>query len=81
MDHEEFMAFWHKKGTDIEDMTTKERLKRIEVRLNMLEADTLGLATAQETIRNKVLRKIQHKKEPKDEEKPKDIYSGGLIPV
>jgi len=57
-----------------------ERILRIESRLTRLEADILDLATAQDIIRNKVLRKIQYKKEEKEEVQTKDLSSRVLLP-
>lgn len=42
-------------------------LKRLAIRVTKLEAEMLDLAVSQDTIRNKVLRKIQSKR-PKEEE-------------
>lgn len=44
-----------------------------------MEAELLDLATAQDIIRDKVLRKIQVKKAPEETEPSKDIYKGVLI--
>jgi len=59
--------------------TFSERLQRLESRQTRLEADILDLATAINIMRDKVLRKIQFKKE-EEEPKAKDIYAGMLIP-
>jgi len=53
--------------------TSLERISRLEKRLTRLEAELLDLATSQDIIRNKVLRKIQFKKE---EEKETGIVPG-----
>jgi len=64
-----------------EEPTSLERLKKVETRLNLIEAEILDVATAQEIIRNKILRKIQYrKKELEGEESPKDLYNGILLP-
>lgn len=61
--------------------TNEERIRKMEHRLNLLEAEILDLATAQNIIRNKVLKKIQFKN-PKedDEDSSKDLYKGMLLP-
>lgn len=60
-----------------------ERVSKLEKRLTRLEAEILDIATAQDIIRDKVLRKIQFKREAaqreQDNENPKDIYNGVLI--
>lgn len=62
------------------DETLSERVGRLEKRITRLEAEQLDLATAQDIIRDKVLRKIQVKKAPEPESEPaKDIYKGVLI--
>ncbi len=70
--------FWTKKPPEQVEVSFSQRLLRIESRLTLLEADILDLGTAQEIIRNKVLRKIQGKK-PEEEEKAKDLYGGMLL--
>lgn len=55
-----------------EPETSLERISRLEKRLTRLEAEILDLATSQDIIRNKVLRKIQSKKEEEKE--------SGLVP-
>ncbi len=68
------MMFFSKKNVE---ETSNERLSKLEKRLTRLEAEILDVATAQDIIRNKVLRKIQFKKE---EEEPQDLYNRVLIP-
>jgi archaellum component FlaC len=60
--------FWAKINGKKEDETSIERVKRLETRLTRVEAEILDVATAQDIIRNKVLRKIQVKKEVEEEE-------------
>lgn len=69
--------FWNKKNVE---ETSNERLSKLEKRLTRLEAEILDVATAQDIIRNKVLRKIQTKKEDKEEEETESLYSKVLIP-
>jgi hypothetical protein len=73
---------WFNKDTEKVDETLLGRIKKLENRLQSIEAEILDIATAQNIIRNKVLKKIQFKN-PKDdeeeEEKPKDLYNGVLL--
>lgn len=57
----------------------EERLLLIESRLKKLENEVLGLATGQEVIRNKVLKKIQFKRADEEPDR-KDLYNQVLIP-
>jgi len=59
--------------------TCLDRVSAVEKRLSRLEAEILDVATAQDIIRNKVLRKIQSRKVPEEEQESKDIYNGVLI--
>jgi len=75
--------FWQKQPEDNLPLTLLGRFSKIEARLTRLEAEILDVATAQDIIRNKVLRKIQPKKYPDEEEedkKPKDLYNSVLLP-
>lgn len=72
------MFFFKKKEENLPE-TSLERLKRLDSKVVRLEAEVLELYTAIDIIRNKVLRKIQFKKEPEKEEKDKDLYSGVLL--
>lgn len=76
------MLFFNKKPSIDQDLTTEVRLKKIEARLQILEGETLALNVSIDSIRNKVLKKIQFKKEKEaeEEEKSKDLYSGVLLP-
>ena len=71
------MSFWNRSLANDET-----RLIMIENRLKRLENEVLGLATGQEVIRNKVLKKIQFKRAEEEEEEPvrKDLYGGMLLP-
>jgi hypothetical protein len=71
------MWFFTKKQPKNVEFTPIERLQRLETRVSLLEANTLDLATGQEIIRNKVLRKIQFKQEK--EEPAKDLYAGMFL--
>lgn len=72
------MAFWHKKPIKNVDLTEKEEISKLKARINRIEAEVLDIATAQEIIRNKVLRKIQGKRHVEEEE-TKDLYNGMLL--
>jgi len=72
------MAFWTKKPAKNVELTEKEEISKLKARINRIEAEVLDIATAQEIIRNKVLRKIQGKR-PIEEEETKDLYNGMLI--
>lgn len=52
---------WFRKTESISDSVLK-RVTDLEIRLRKAESEILGLATDNEIIRNKVLRKIQFKK-------------------
>jgi len=67
--------FFNKKETEKEDLTLLQRVSKLETRLTRVEAEILDVATAQDIIRNKVLRKIQTKKSPEEEEN-KDEWGG-----
>jgi hypothetical protein len=64
----------------IDDETLIQLVSRLEKRLIRLEAEQLDLATAQELIRDKDLRKIQFKKQTETEkteyENPSGLVSG-----
>jgi len=77
------MGFFTKKLEKNVEPTIEERLRGIEARINRLSAEILDIATAQEIIRNKVLKKIQFKRatDPDDDPKSeKDLYGGMLLP-
>jgi hypothetical protein len=59
-----------------EEETSSDRLKKVETRLTRLEAEILDVATAQDIIRNKVLRKIQSKRVPEEEETDEINFKG-----
>ena len=78
--------FWNKtspepapKQVENVSQTCLDRVSAVEKRLSRLEAEILDVATAQDIIRNKVLRKIQSRKVPEEEQESKDIYNGVLI--
>jgi len=54
--------------------------RKLAVRLSQVEADILGLATAQDVIRNKVMKKIRIK-EKESEENTEDGSVWAGIPV
>jgi len=70
------------KGTESDVTALRKRIQDLED----LHTNTLRIVKSMELdiedMRNKVLRKIQFKKEKEEEqEKPKDLYNGMLIPV
>lgn len=70
---------WFNKRELKDDETCLDKIKRIESRITRMEAEILDVATAQDIIRNKVLRKIQYKQDEKEEVK-EDKYKGILLP-
>lgn len=62
------------------DFTESERLHKLEVRMNLYEAEIMDLQVAQNILKDKILKKIQIRKE-ETKENPKDLYGGMLIPV
>lgn len=68
---------WPWKKEENVDMTILQRIKKLEIRCTSLEADTLALATAQDIIRNKVLKKIQKPRVEENEEE-NEVYPDGL---
>jgi len=68
------------KRKEIEEPTLRERMLKLESRVALFEASLIDLATAQDIIRNKVLRKIQAPKQEKEESTTSDPYKGMFIP-
>lgn len=62
-----------------EDLSLNQRIKKLESRLQVVEAEILDVATAQNIIRNKVLKKIQFKNPKNDEEEEQDPYNSVLL--
>lgn len=74
--------FTHKKSEVLVEPTFAERLDRLTTRQSKLEAEFMDLLTAHDILRNKVLRKIQHKKEMEEEEESnKRGEEGKLLPM
>jgi len=69
--------FWNKPKNV--DKTLQQRLNELESRILKIESDILSVTIDQKMIRDKVLRKIQFKKEEETEQKPKDLYNGMLL--
>jgi hypothetical protein len=65
------MLFFKKNERKVSD-AFEDRLANVEKRLKNVENETLGLATENEIIRNKVLRKIQFKRNELNAEEPED---------
>jgi len=61
------------------ELTFQERLLKVETRLSLFETEIMDLATAQNILRNKVLKKIQFKNPKEDDEESKDLYNNQLI--
>lgn len=68
--------FWQTKNVEI---TSEERINRLEKRLIRAESEILDLNVTVDSLRNKVLRKIQRKHEEEETEEPKDLYNSMLI--
>jgi len=66
------MWFIKQKRVENVDLSAKEEIRVLKARLTRLEAEVLDVATGQDIIRNKVLRKIQSKR-PKDDEESSDL--------
>lgn len=62
------MLFWNKKPVENDEPTLKEEINHLKSRLTKLDAELLDVITAQDILRNKVLRKIQVKKVEQEEE-------------
>jgi SMC interacting uncharacterized protein involved in chromosome segregation len=76
-----FLSFFSSKPPEKEVYTYEQRLKKLEIRIQLVESEILALSVAQDGLRNKVLRKIQKTQfKEEEEEKPKDLYSGILLP-
>ena len=73
------MGFFTKKQPENVDLALKDEILQLKTRLTRVEAEILDVATAQNIIRDKVLRKIQTKKQPEEEE-TQNIYNKVLIP-
>jgi len=71
-----------KKREENAPITSPERLAKLEATVVRLDAEILDLVVSMETMRNKVLRKIQFKKEePEEPKKEKEsFYSSVLLP-
>lgn len=74
------MGFFTKKTQKNVEPTFEEEIKLLKSRVILLESQILDVATAQNILRNKVLKKIQFKNPKDDEEDSKDLYNGMLIP-
>ncbi len=72
--------FWIKK-TPKENVpeTFEKRLSKLESEVKSHSSDIFSLFMDQKMLRDKVLRKIQFKREEEQEEKPKDLYNGMLL--
>lgn len=79
------MWHWLSRRPIEEPLTLVQRISKLETRITLLDAEIMDLATAQDILRNKVLRKIQGRSRPEqleeEEGKPKDLYGGVLLPT
>ena len=72
--------FWNKEKKIEKEVLESAEYRKLSVRITQLEADILGLATAQDVIRNKVLKKIRIKEQDSEDlEEKSDVWAG--IPV
>lgn len=69
-----------RKRVDTVNVTYDERIEKLERQVNKQKNEILDLYTDIEAIRSKVLRKIQTRKQPEEEEEPQDLRSKILIP-
>jgi len=69
-----FSFFQSKTSKNVETTLESSEYRKLLVRITQLEAEVLALATANDIIRNKVLRKIQFKKE--EETEKEDGFAG-----
>ena len=73
--------FWIKqKKEENVPKTYESRLNSIESRILKVESEILAVTIDQKIIRDKVLRKIQFKREEEEETDKIDPYRGVLIP-
>jgi hypothetical protein len=70
--------FWSKKPQENVNATCQEQINKINTKITRMESEILDLITSQDIIRNKVLRKIQVKKQVEEEE-DSNIWEG--IPI
>lgn len=68
--------FWNKTATNDPRDTNSEEISRLKSRINRLEAEVLDIMTAQEVIRDKVLRKIRLKDRNTEDESDSDTVFG-----
>lgn len=74
------MIFFGKKPLENVLPTYQERIARAESRIISLEAEVLDIATAVSTLRNKVLRKIQFKKDLPGDDDTQSLNNPVLLP-
>lgn len=66
------MLFWKKKSAENVDLTLKEEVRVMKSKLTRLESEVLDIITSLDIIRNKVLRKIQIKKDINTEDESEE---------
>lgn len=70
------MIFWNKKEKPAIKTDYLEEIAHLKSRITRLEAEVLDIMTAQEVIRDKVLRKIRLKSRTEDEENDTETWGG-----
>lgn len=71
---------WFKRKENVKTTLESDEYRELKVKLVKLESEILGIITAQDLIRDKVLRKIQYKRKDVEEEEENKNEWGG-IPV
>ncbi len=67
-------SLFKKRAVNVVPINETDNVRLLKARITRLEAEVLDIATAQDIIRNKVLRKIQTKR-PKDDENSEDYLT------
>lgn len=62
------MWFFNKKAPEQVEPTYQERLKRLESKVMRQETEILDLIGSYDILKNKILKKIQSTKQPKEEQ-------------
>jgi hypothetical protein len=76
-----FWSNWNKKAEEPPKVEVNSaEYRKLAVRLSQIEADILGLAVAQDVIRNKVMKKIRLK-DKDSSENDEDYDNWGGIPI
>lgn len=70
--------FWNKPIKEEKILIESAEYRKLVVRLTQIEADILGLATAQDVIRNKVMKKIRLTQKDSEETEENDNTWNGI---